>query len=98
MTDLSPAVQAVIHAYKVASDGHYTAGGEWIQNHEAQIAAALRAAAVAPPEIDLPLSKVVEWEKIEGVCVSYYAAAEWGYRQALAHISTIANELEASNE
>jgi hypothetical protein len=84
MTNLSPAAQAVLDAY-VDED---RAG-------RLAVAAALRAAAVASPEIDLPLFKVIEWEKIEGVCTSYYAAAEWGYRQALAHINTIATELEA---
>lgn len=46
-TPLSPAALAVLDAYKIASDGHYTDAGEWIQNHAGQIAAALRAAALA---------------------------------------------------
>lgn len=44
MAELSPAAQAVLHAYKLASDGRYI-NGEWIQDHAGQIAAALRAAA-----------------------------------------------------
>ena len=43
MTELSPAAQAVLDAYKEASDGCYI-NGEWIQDHAGQIAAALRAA------------------------------------------------------
>lgn len=45
MTDLSPAAQEVMDAYKVASDGCYV-NGEWIQDHAGQIAAVLRAAAL----------------------------------------------------
>jgi hypothetical protein len=40
---MSPA-QKVLDAWRNASDGHYE-GGEWIQHSEAQLAAALRAAA-----------------------------------------------------
>lgn len=93
MSELSPAAQAVLDAYKDALDGKYI-NGEWIQDEAGQVAAALRAAVMDPPEIDLPLSKVVEWENIEGVCASYYAAAKWGYNQALCHVNAIANELE----
>ena len=82
-TPLSPAAWAVYSAASVARD-----------HARSPIAAALRAAAVDPYEIDLPLSKVVEWEKIKGTCASYYAAAKWGYEQALAHINAIATELE----
>ena len=42
----SPAAQAVLYAYKAASDGHYTDTGEWIQDEAGQLAAALRAAAL----------------------------------------------------
>lgn len=86
LTPLSPAAQAVLDVVEDdcihPDDKHKLA------------AAALRAAALTPPEIDLPISMVVEWEKIEGICLSYYAAAEWGYKQALAHIHAIATELE----
>lgn len=84
LTPLSTAVQAVLDAVKKICP----APADEIA------AAALRAAALTPPEIDLPVSMVVEWEKIEGVCLSYYAAVEWGYKQALAHIHAIATELE----
>ena len=43
-TPLSPAAQAVMEAYREASDGCYV-NGEWIQDHAGQIAAAFRAAA-----------------------------------------------------
>lgn len=90
-TPLSPAAQAVWDAAWQLSPVNC---GSHEDRRRQQIAAALRAAAVKPYEIDLPLSKVVEWEKIKGTCASYYAAAKWGYEQALAHINTIATELE----
>ena len=89
MTELPPAAQAVLDACDQAFDQcGTTAQG---------LAAALRAAAAAEPplEIDIPFAMVEEWERIEGVCASFYAAAEWGYKQALTHFLAIAAELEA---
>ena len=88
-TPLSPAAQAVLDA--VLTNNLTGPERYWAR---VNAAAALRAAALTPPEIDLPVSMVVEWEKIQGVCLSYYAAVEWGYKQALAHIHAIATELE----
>ena len=85
----SPAAQAVLDACDQAFDQcGTTAQG---------LAAALRAAAAAEPplEIDIPFAMVEEWERIEGVCASFYAAAEWGYKQALTHFLAIAAELRA---
>ena len=55
-TQLSLAAQAVLYAYKEASDGHYIDTGEWIQDEMGQLAAALRAAAdqVVPSDLDEP--------------------------------------------
>lgn len=83
MTDLSSAAQAVLNAYETS----YTESG---------LVAALKAAAAeSPPEINIPFAMVEEWERIEGVCSSFYAAAEWGYKQGLTHFLAIAAELEA---
>ena len=97
MTDpiqLSPAAQAVKDAVLATYADNIPKDKYLWALERASTVAALRAAAVVQPEIDLPLSKVMEWEQIEGVCTSYYAAAKWGYEQALAHINTIATELE----
>lgn len=95
MSELSTQAQAVLAAaINDNTDIINNYSCDWIQGYSRQIAAALRAAAIDPSEIDLPLSKVVEWEKIEGVCASYYAAAKWGYEQALVHINDLAKELE----
>ena len=88
MTDLSPAAQAVLDAV----EDH----GKFVYRNLA--AAALRAAAAESPlEIDIPFAMVEEWERIEGVCASFYAAAEWGYKQALTHFLAIAAELEGAD-
>ena len=34
--------------------------------------------------VEVPFDVVTKWEKIEGSCARLYAAAEWGYKQALA--------------
>lgn len=55
-SSISPAAQAVLDAYKEASDGHYI-DGEWVQDHAGQVAAALRAAAdqvVSEPPMLVP--------------------------------------------
>ena len=36
------------------------------------------------PRLEVPFDEVEKWEKIEGSCARFYAAAEWGYKQALA--------------
>ena len=36
------------------------------------------------PCLEVPFDEVEKWEKIEGSCARFYAAAEWGYKQALA--------------
>ena len=36
------------------------------------------------PCLEVPFDKVEKWEKIQGSCARLYAAAEWGYKQALA--------------
>ena len=36
------------------------------------------------PCLEVPFDEVEKWEKIEGSCARLYAAAEWGYKQALA--------------
>ena len=80
---LSPAAQAVLAAYRST---HLS-----INN----LAAALRAAAEQRGELEIPFAVIDDWEKIKGSCASFYAAAEWGYRQALKDQRVIADELEA---
>ena len=36
------------------------------------------------PRLEVPFDVVTKWEEIEGSCARFYAAAEWGYKQALA--------------
>ena len=36
------------------------------------------------PCLEVPFDEVEKWEKIEGSCARLYAAAEWGYKKALA--------------
>ena len=36
------------------------------------------------PCFEVPFDEVEKWEKIQGSCARLYAAAEWGYKQALA--------------
>ena len=90
MTDsspLSPAAQAVLDAVK-----------EICPAPADEIAStALRAAAEASPEIDIPFAVVDEWERVEGVCASYYAAAAWGYKQVCDRLLAIADELERAD-
>ena len=98
MADLSPAAQAVVDAWdaKLNPDPD----GLTYLTHDPEreaLAAALRAAAESPLEIDIPFAMVEEWERIEGVCASFYAAAEWGYKQALTHFLAIAAELEGAD-
>ena len=85
MTDLSPAAQAVLNAAINVAES---------PDAEAITAAALRAAADQHTAIEIPFSVVDEWEKVKGSCASFYAAAEWGYYQALKELHTIADELD----
>jgi hypothetical protein len=82
MTDLSPAAQSVLDAYRST---HLS-----INN----LVAALRAAADQRIELEVPFLVVDEWEKVKGSCARFYAAAEWGRAQALQELLAIAAELD----
>jgi hypothetical protein len=82
MTDLSPAAQAVMDAYRST---HLS-----INN----LVAALRAAADQRIELEVPFLVVDKWEKVKGSCARFYAAAKWGRAQALQELLAIADELE----
>jgi hypothetical protein len=88
MTDLSPTAQAVLTAYySIVEDmaGH-------------QIAAAFRAAAADQnKQIDVPFSRINQWEKINGSTLSYWTAAQWGYQKAMSELLAIATELETKS-
>ena len=86
MTNLSPAAQAVLDAYW--DDAPLESGAR------CGLAAALRTAADQGKAMEIPFSVVTDWEKVKGACASFYAAAEWGYYQALKEILAIADELE----
>jgi hypothetical protein len=84
MTDLSPTVQAVLR-------GYVRAGSQF----EKRIAAAIRAAtADQNKQIDVPFSKIDQWENIKGSTLSYWTAAQWGYQKAMSELLAIATELE----
>jgi hypothetical protein len=84
MTDLSPTVQAVLRSY-------VRAGPQF----EKRIAAAIRAAtADQNKQIDVPFSKIDQWENIKGSTLSYWTAAQWGYQKAMSELLAIATELE----
>ena len=89
-TPLSPAAQAVLDAYKEASDGRYI-DGEWVQDHAGQVAAALRAAAdqvvpeTAKPSADSDYH-LMNWSKSLD---QYYQR-----QQTRAELLAIATELE----
>jgi hypothetical protein len=85
MTNLSPAAQAVLDAAINVAES---------PDAEAIVAAALRAAADQGKAMEIPFSVVTDWEKVKGSCASFYAAAEWGYYQALKEQRAIADELE----
>ena len=89
MTNLSPAAQAVLDAFIANWQD------EPLDQDRQCLAAALRAAADQRNQLDVPFSVVDEWEIIKGSCASFYAAAEWGYKQALKEQRAIAAELEA---
>ena len=83
MSELSPSAEAVLDA----ALPHMV--------HRYSVAAALRAAAEQRGELEIPFAVIDDWEKIKGSCASFYAAAEWGYKQALKDQRVIADELEA---
>jgi hypothetical protein len=90
MTDLSPAAQAVLDGFL----GDCENTGLQMDDLRENVAAALRAAAHQDKELEVPFAVVDEWEKIEGSCASFYAAAEWGRAQAQQELLAIAAELE----
>jgi hypothetical protein len=90
MTDLSPA-QAIAKAF----DDRYELLGPLEDDWQEQcLAAALCAFTDLPNELEIPFNVITDWEAIPGTCASFYAAAEWGYNQALAAQRAIATELE----
>jgi hypothetical protein len=91
VTDLSPAAQAVLNVF-----GTHPLHADHISRDLVfALAAALRAAADQSIDIDVPFAIVNDWESVEGTCARFYAAAEWGYKQALKRQRAIATELEA---
>jgi hypothetical protein len=96
MVPFSPASQAVLNAYRDESwtPDEEDNGRYYKFSHRAGMAAALRAAADQGKAMEIPFSVVTDWEKVKGSCASFYAAAEWGYYQALRDQRAIADELE----
>jgi hypothetical protein len=90
MSELSPAAEAVFDALNMSE-----LNGPQQFMALAHAAAALRAAAEQRGELEIPFAVIDDWEKIKGSCASFYAAAEWGYKQALKDQSMIADELDA---
>jgi hypothetical protein len=91
MTDLSPAAQAIVKAF----DDRYELLGPLEDDWQEQcLAAALRAAADLPNELEIPFNVITDWLAIPSTCASFYAAAEWGYNQALTAQRAIATELD----
>jgi hypothetical protein len=85
-TPLSPAAQAVLDA--VVSHPSFAT--------RKRIAAAIRAAAADQnKQIDVPFSRIDQWENIKGNTLSYWTAAQWGYQKAMSELLDIATELEA---
>jgi len=93
MTDLSPAARKALDAAYVA-DSHV--------HHErvSHVIAVdvIRAVTDLPSELEIPFNVITDWEAIPGTCASFYAAAEWGYNQALATQRDIATELEGHRQ
>jgi hypothetical protein len=87
MADLSPAAQAVLDA--VVSHPSFAT--------RKRIAAAIRAAADQNKEIDVPFSRIDQWENIKGNTLSYWTAAQWGYQKAMSEFLDIATELETKS-
>jgi hypothetical protein len=92
MTDLSPAAQAVMDAFLDSA----VDAGNYYATRSHQIAAAIRAATADQNKlIDVPFSRIDQWEKIKGNTLSYWTAAQWGYQKAMSELLAIATELEA---
>ena len=88
-TPLSPAAQAVMNAW--IENTNYAP----IDNEPFALAAALRAAAADQNKlIDVPFSRIDQWENIKGNTLSYWTAAQWGYQKAMSELLAIATELE----
>ena len=82
---LSPSAQTVLDA--VVSHPSFAT--------RKRIAAALRAAtADQNKQIDVPFSRIDQWENIKGNTLSYWTAAQWGYQKAMSELLAIATELE----
>jgi len=92
MTQFSPAAQAVMNAW--VENTLYAP----IDNEPLALAAALRAVADLPRELEIPFNVITDWEAIPGSCARLYAAAMWGYNQALETQRTIANELDTYHD
>jgi hypothetical protein len=91
MTELSPQAQRVLDA-ATAPTGDFC-----LENVNEIAAAALRAAAIDQnKQIDVPFSKIDQWEKIRGSTLSYWTAAQWGYQKAMSELLAIAAELEGA--
>jgi len=91
MTNLSPTAQAVMDAFLDSA----VDAGNYYATRSHQIAAVLRAAAVDQnKQIDVPFSRIDQWEKIKGNTLSYWTAAQWGYQKAMSELLAIATELE----
>ena len=94
MTNLSPAAQTVLTAAEDAYGYNYS---EFHCCANSVAAAALRAAtADKNKQIDVPFSKVDQWEEIKGSTLSYWTAAQWGYQKAMNELLSIADELETA--
>jgi hypothetical protein len=91
MTELSPA-QVIVKAF----DDRYELLGPLEDDWQEQcLAAALRAAAANQnKQIDVPFSRIDQWENIKGNTLSYWTAAQWGYQKAMSELLAIATELE----
>jgi hypothetical protein len=91
MTDLSPAAQAVMDAFLDSA----VDAGNYYATRSYQIAAVLRAATADQNKlIDVPFSRIDQWENIKGSTLSYWTAAQWGYQKAMSELLSIATELE----
>jgi hypothetical protein len=93
MTQLSPVAQKALDAaYFEDSQVHHERASYWLA------AGVIRAVTDLPNELEIPFNVITDWEAIPGTCASFYAAAEWGYNQALAAQRTIANELDTYHD
>jgi len=92
MTDLSPAAHAVMDAFLDSA----VDAGNYYATRSHQIAAVFRAATADQNKlIDVPFSRIDQWENIKGSTLSYWTAAQWGYQKAMSELLAIATELES---